>query len=140
VHVVTYAVFGLIFMSLFNYDEYFRASEVYRNFRDLDSPIVRAAVLFQVLRGAFLALILYPFYQIFAASRGGWFKLFGLLWGLTLIGAVAATPGSIEGLIYTTASLKEHLLGIPEVTLQMLAFAFLFVAWEKRKHDDSWDI
>ena len=79
--------------------------------------------------------ILYPFYQIIVHSNGGWLKLFGLLWGLTLIGAVAATPGSIEGMIYTTASLKEHLLGFPEVTLQMLAFSFLFVSWERKKNE-----
>jgi hypothetical protein len=52
------------------------------------------------------------------------------MWGLTLIGAVNAGGGSIEGLIYTKTSLASHLIGIPEVTLQMLTFSWLFVTWE----------
>lgn len=132
-HVITYLFFGLISMYLFSYEENFATSDAYTHFRSLDSPIVQAAALIQILRGAFFALILYPFYHVIVHSERGWLKLFGLLWGLTLIGAVNATPGSIEGFIYTTASLKEHLLGMPEVTTQMLAFSWLFVYWEKKK-------
>ena len=37
---------------------------------------------------------------------------FGVIWGLTCLGAVNATPGSIEGFIYTEVSLKDHLVGM----------------------------
>ena len=132
VHVVTYLVAGLIFMNLMGYREQFSSSEVYSNFRSLDSAIVRAAPLIQILRGAFLALVLFPFSNVIINSKRGWLKLFGVLWGLTLIGAVAATPGSIEGLIYTKTAIIDHLLGLPEVTFQMLIFSWLFFVWERR--------
>lgn len=132
IHVLTYVVIGLIFMNIMGYKEQFSSSVVYSNFRSLDSPIVRAAALIQILRGAFLALVLFPFYEVIIYSKRGWLKLFGVLWGLTLIGAVAATPGSIEGLIYTKTPLIEHLLGLPEVTVQMLVFSWLFFTWERR--------
>jgi len=131
VHVFTYIVVGLIFMNIMRYGEHFNSSDVYSNFRSLDSPIVRAAALIQILRGGFLALVLFPFYKVIIDSKRGWLKLFGVLWGLTLIGAVAATPGSIEGLIYTKTPLTEHLLGLPEVTVQMLVFSWLFFTWER---------
>lgn len=132
IHVLTYVVAGLIFMKLQNYVDVFSTSEAFANFRPLDSPIVRAAALFQFLRGSFFALLLYPFYDTIISSKRGWLMLFGVLWGFTLIGSVSATPSSIEGLIYTKIPLAEHLIGIPEVTTQMLAFSWLFFKWERR--------
>lgn len=132
VHVVTYVAAGITFMTLQNYAEAFATQEQFENYRPLDSPIVRAAPLLQFLRGAFLALVLYPFYGVIMKDRWGWLKLFAVLWGLTFLGAVVPIPGSIEGIIYTEVPLREHLIGIPEVTVQMLLFAGLFFWWERR--------
>ncbi|MGC4118835.1 MAG: hypothetical protein QM765_30585 [Myxococcales bacterium] len=132
-HVVTYLVFGLTFMFLAKYREHWGSDEMRGLMRPLDSPIVQAAVLFQFGRGAFLGLVIYPCHDVVVRSPRGWLKLWALLWGLTLIGSVTTAGGSIEGLIYTQLSLKSHLIGIPEVTLQMLGFSWLFVAWERRK-------
>jgi hypothetical protein len=132
VHVITYVIAGLIFMKLQNYTSVFTSSHQFANFRSLDSPIVRASSLFQFLRGSFFAVLLYPFYNTIVNSKCGWLILFSVLWGFTLIGAVSATPGSIEGLIYTKTTLSEHLIGIPEVTIQMLAFSWLFFIWERK--------
>ena len=132
VHVITYVIVGLTFMKLQNYTSVFTSSHQFANFRSLDSSIVRASALFQFLRGSFFALLLYPFYNTIVNSKRGWLILFGVLWGFTLIGAVSATPGSIEGLIYTKTTLSEHLIGIPEVTIQMLAFSWLFFLWERK--------
>ena len=52
-------------------------------------------------------------------------KLFWLLYVLTSIGAVITGPGSIEGFLYTTFSYNP-LIGVPEITLQMMAFSWLF--------------
>jgi uncharacterized membrane protein len=51
---------------------------------------------------------------------------------MTCIGAVNATPGSIEGFIYTEVSLKAHLVGMPEVITQALGFSVLFWLWERK--------
>lgn len=132
IHVITYVIAGLVFMNLQNYAGAFESSELFTDFRPLDSPIVRAAALFQFIRGGFFALLLWPFYDTIVNSKRGWLILFGVLWGFTLIGAVSATPGSIEGFIYTEIPLSEHLIGLPEVTVQMLAFSYLFYKWESR--------
>jgi hypothetical protein len=132
VHVLTYVIAGLIFMKLQNYGDVFSKSEIFANFRPLDSPIVRAAALIQFLRGGFFAILLYPFYDTIIKNKRGWLILFSVLWGFTFIGSVSATPGSIEGLIYTKTPLVEHLVGVPEVTIQMLAFSWIFFIWERQ--------
>lgn len=133
VHVLTYIAAGLVFMNLQNYAEVFSVSEGFANFRSLNSPLVRAAPLIQFIRGGFFALLLYPFYNIIVNKKRGWLILFGILFGFTNIGSVAATPGSIEGIIYTKTTITEHLIGLPEVAVQMLLFSWLFVKWERKK-------
>jgi hypothetical protein len=131
-HAVTYLLFGLIFMNLMGYEKTFNQNEYFVNFRPLDSPIVQAAVLFQLLRGAFFALILFPYRERMMKSGCGWLMLFSVIFGMTAIGTVNASPGSIEGLIYTNVSLRAHLVGMPEVICQALGFSVLFWLWEKR--------
>lgn len=136
-HVVTYLVCGLIFMNVMNYAKEFVQDDYFSHFRPLDSPIVRAAILFQFIRGAFIASILYPFRKILVEHQWGWFFLFWLIFGLTGLGAVNATPGSIEGMIYTEVSIKAHLIGMPEVITQSLVFSVLFVFWERKNNSKS---
>jgi len=59
--------------------------------------------------------------------------LFSLLFGLTCLGAINASPGSIEGMIYTKMSLEEHLVGYPEVIVQSLGISVVFWLWERKK-------
>lgn len=131
-HVVTYLVCGLVFMNLMSYEQEFMINESFSHFRPLDSPLVRAAVLFQFIRGGLFACLLYPFRDKIVESRLGWLMLFGVIWGMTCIGAVNASPGSIEGFIYTETSIKDHLVGMPEVISQALSFSILFWLWERR--------
>jgi hypothetical protein len=131
-HVFTYLVCGLIFMNLFGYEKEFISNEYFSHFRPLDSPIVQAAVLFQFIRGGMFAVILYPFRDKIVESKYGWLMLFGVIWGMTCIGAVNATPGSIEGFIYTQLDPKAHLIGMPEVIIQALGFSLLLWKWERR--------
>lgn len=133
VHVVVYLVVGLAFMNLLNYKENFMTDSYFSHFRPLDSPIVRAAILFQILRGGMIALILYPFRDKIVNSKYGWLMLFSVLFGLTCLGAINATPGSIEGFIYTDLSLTAHLIGMPEIIIQSLGISTLFWWWERKK-------
>ena len=136
VHVITYIFIGVVFMNLQNYASAFVTMDAFANFRSLDSTIVRLAPVFQIFRGAFFAFILYPFYNTLIKSDYAWVKMFFLIWGFSLIGSVAPIPGSIEGMIYTKMSLAEHLIGIPEVTVQIFIFSWFFVKWENRTERD----
>lgn len=132
VHVLTYLVFGVMFMLLTDYFGYFESHHLFKDImRPSDSIIVRLAVVIQFIRGALLALALYSFRDILVRP-GGWAKLFFVMWILTYIGAVITGPGSIEGFIYTKFGFGNPLIGVPEVTLQMLIFSYVFYRWEKK--------
>lgn len=132
IHVITYMIFGILFMFICGYFDYFSSHDILKDFmRSSDSLIVRLAILIQFIRGSLLAFVLYPFRDTIVNSEKGWLKLFGLLWVLTGIGAVITGPGSIEGFIYTKLGFGNPLIGLPEITLQMLTFSYLFVKWEK---------
>ena len=133
VHVVTYLVFGVFFMAVSQYFDYFKSHDLFKDFmRPADSLIVRLAVVIQIIRGTLLGLAIYSFHSVIVGERFGWLKLFGVMWVLTGIGAVITGPGSIEGFIYTKFGFGNPLIGLPEVTLQMLAFSWIFTRWEKK--------
>ncbi len=79
-----------------------------------------------------MALAIYPFREIVVRHRYGWLKLFFLLLILTSVSSVITGPGSIEGFLYTRFSF-DPLIGYPEISLQMLAFSWLFCRWQISK-------
>lgn len=93
-----------------------------------DALSVRLAAPAQIIRGALLALAVYPFRAVILGGKYGWLKLFWLMYVLTSIGAVITGPGSIEGFLYTNFKYNP-LIGVPEITLQMLAFSWIFCKW-----------
>ena len=46
-----------------------------------------------------------------------------------IIGTFGPTPGSLEGMIYTTYPLALHLRGLPEVILQSLLLSWVLYYW-----------
>ncbi|MGI6701172.1 MAG: hypothetical protein ACOX3U_01720 [Christensenellales bacterium] len=128
-HTLTYLVFGVLFMLVSGYFEYFIRDPIFDLvMKPADALTVRIAPLVQVIRGALLALAVYPFREVFE-ERKGWLKLFVLLFILTGIGAVITGPGSIEGFLYTRFSFNP-LIGYPEIGLQMFTFSLLFCRWQ----------
>lgn len=133
IHTLTYLVFGIFFMLVSRYFEYFKSDPIFDLvMKPSDSLSVGLAPLAQVLRGALLALAIFPFREVIIGRRLGWIKLFFLLFILTSIGAVITGPGSIEGFLYTRFSFNP-LIGYPEIALQMLAFSWLFCHWQGKK-------
>jgi len=62
--------------------------------------------------------------------------LFGLLWVLTGIVAAITGPRSIEGLLYTNLRFGTPLIGLLEITLQMLPISYLFTKFSWRKKNE----
>lgn len=58
---------------------------------------------------------------------------------LTSLGSVITGPGSIEGFLYTKFD-HNPLIGVPEITLQMLAFSWLFCNWGNWTKDKGSDL
>jgi hypothetical protein len=132
-HMITYSIMGILASNLLNYEEIFDGSGIYRS---MDSPWIPAGPVLQVVRGLVFALALWYFKDAFLSVKYGWLKLWGLLVGLTILSTAAAPAGSIEGFIYTTLPLQDHLKGYLEVVPQTGFLALILCKWYE--HPKSW--
>lgn len=126
-HVMIYWIVGSLFYQISGYEEALATMEIFELYRPLESFGMVTAVFFgQIIRGAILALLLYPFYDTYMKTDRGWLLLFGLLFGLKVLVVVIFIPTAL-------IELKELLVGIPEITAQTLILSVLFFAWELRR-------
>jgi hypothetical protein len=134
-HFLTYFFIGLLFyvsgLNVIVYYEQHPQALINALYRDTSSLLVTAGPLFQLLRGFIFALALYPFRTVFLERKFGWLYLWGIFLALAIFAPASAAPGSIEGFVYTNLPISFHLIYLPEIMLQTLAFAWLFVVWEK---------
>ena len=132
VHTVTYFIFGLIMSNLFNYGRLFE-QEIIRDFmRPIHSSYVFLGPLVQPIRGLLFAFVLWPLRNAIVERKRGWLILWGIFVVFGILGTPAAAPSSLEGLVYSRLPLWYHLIGLPEILLQTLAFSLILVWWEKR--------
>lgn len=132
IHMMTYLAFGILFMLVSQYFEYFKSDPVFQLvMKPSDALTVRIAPVMQIFRGGLLAFAIYPFREVIIGHKSGWVKLSFLLFVLTSIGAVITGPGSIEGFLYTLFPFNP-LVGYPEIGLQILTFSWLFCNWQSR--------
>lgn len=101
--------------------------------RPIESPLVIAGPLFQILRAAIFAVALYPFRSIFLERKWGVISLWGLFLALAIFAPAGEAPGSIEGVVYTNLPPLFHLIYLPEIVIQTLAFSWLLVTWDHHK-------
>jgi hypothetical protein len=134
-HFLTYFFIGLLFyvsgLNVIVYYEQHPQALINALYRDTSSLLVTAGPLFQLLRGFIFALALYPFRTVFLERKFGWLYLWGIFLAFAIFAPASAAPGSIEGFVYTNLPISFHLIYLPEIILQTLAFAWLFVVWEK---------
>jgi hypothetical protein len=126
-HVITYFVFGLLALTLLDYERLYSETELRHLMRTTNSPWVAAGPALQLVRGTLFAVVLWPLASLLVEKN--WLLLWGLLVGLAVLGAAGPAPGSLEGAIFTTLPARLHLAGLPEVLLQTAAFSFLLVHW-----------
>lgn len=127
-HVIIYWVVGSLFYQISGYEEALATMEIFELYRPLENFGMVAVVFFgQIFRGAILALLLYPFYDIYMRTERGWLLLFGLLFGLKVLVVVIFIPTAL-------AELLDLAIGIPEIITQTLVFSLLFFAWERRRN------
>lgn len=129
VHTVTYFVIGFLSFSLFNYSARY-ADPLLGNFmRQTDHPLVALGPLFQVIRGFLFGLVIFWLQEVFIVRKNGWLYLWLTLLIVGVISPFGPSPGSIEGLLYTTVPLNFHLIGLPEVIVQSFLLAFITPYW-----------
>jgi hypothetical protein len=131
-HMVTYVVAGLVASTVFDYGTLYAQTELRHLMRPTTTAWVAAGPALQVIRGTLFALVLWPIAdRLVASARGAWI-LYGLMLGLAVLGTAGPTPGSLEGLFFTTLPVSIHAIALPEVIVQTGAFSFLLVLWCRR--------
>ncbi len=91
----------------------------------------------QLLRGVAFSLVLYPFYDFCFRNRHSLVILLISMFGLGLIGSVEPQPGSIEGMLYTLISLREHFYVIVAVALHITLFSLIFLYIERVLYNEG---
>ncbi|KAB2952911.1 hypothetical protein F9B85_06460 [Heliorestis acidaminivorans] len=137
VHVTIYWIVGMLFYQIAGYEELMSQMDVFQHYRSLDNFIMVFVVFFgQIARGALIAFLLYPFYKVFVRKEHGWLLLFGLLFGLKVLGSPIFIIESIE--FFTAVdSLSEVMemltIGVPEILAQSFFISILFFWWERKR-------
>jgi hypothetical protein len=124
-HCITYFVFGIIASSIFNYRELFEHPIIIDYYKPYGSTVVLLGPALQIIRGLLFGFVLLPIREYLRNEKLGWLWLWSVFIVIGIIGTPAASPSSIEGLIYTKIPVWFHLIGLPEITLQTLAFSIL---------------
>jgi hypothetical protein len=129
VHTVTYFGVGLLALTLLDYATLFAEPEMRPWLRQTNDPLVALGPALQPLRGLLFAVAFYPLRESLFGRRYGWLTLWLLLMTVGIFSTFGPTPGSIEGLIYTTLPPWRQLGGLAEVLLQSLLLATLLCYW-----------
>jgi hypothetical protein len=129
VHTVTYFVVGLLAFALFRYAQRFAEPPLSAYMRQTNDPWVMAGPLFQPLRGLLFASVFYFLREQLFGHRHGWLLMWWLLVALGIFSTFGPAPGSVEGMIYTRLSWRDHVFGLPEGVVQALLLSVLLFYW-----------
>ncbi len=97
--------------------------------RPTDDPLVMAGPLFQPIRGVLFGVVFYLLREVFFGKKNGWLIMWIVLVVLGVLSTFGPSPGSLEGLIYTTVPLGGQLFGLTEVFVQSLLLAVALFYW-----------
>ena len=131
-HIITYIVAGIVFSSLFNYQELFQLGNTAYFMRPVDSSSSLIGPAFQIVRGILFGLICLLFRPYIKEDKLGYLKLFLILLVIGIINTPGPAPGSIEGWIYTQLPWQIHVFGLPEVVVQVFVFSYLVAGIDKK--------
>lgn len=132
VHFTTYLIAGLIFSSVFNYKAIFEMDIIKDYYISYYDHNIILGPLMQPIRGLLFAMVLYPLKDYFLKKKKGWINLWFLIIVIGIFSTPSASPSSIEGFLFTKVPLWFHLMGLPEILTQTLAFSFLLIYWLKK--------
>ena len=129
VHTVTYFVIGILAFTIFDYRALFAEPGLSSFMRPIDDPLVTAGLLFQPIRGVLFGLVFFLLRGVFFGEKNGWLLMWVVLVVVGIFATFGPSPGSVEGLIYTTVPVSRQLLGLIEVLVQSLLLSFVLFYW-----------
>lgn len=125
VHFITYFIAGLIASRVFDYKNIFTLPIIRDYMLPYGSPTLTWGPFLQPIRGIVLGLAILPFRDFLGEKRFGWLYLWLIFICFGIFGTPAASPASMEGILYSRLPLWYHIIGLPEILLQTLAFSWL---------------
>jgi hypothetical protein len=128
-HTVTYFIMGLIASTVLEYGRLYAETSLNLLMRQISDPLVMAGPLFQPIRGALFGVVFFLLRDTLFGRKNGWLVTWITLVVIGILSPFGPSPGSIEGMIYTTLPMELHLTGLPEVLLQALILAALLFYW-----------
>lgn len=131
-HMATYFIFGILFSNVFDYGEIFQRPIIRDFMIPMDEHNIVLGPFLQPIRGLIFAIGLWPLRGFLIDKKRGWLTLWGLLVTIGILSTPAASPGSIEGMLYSKLPMWYHLMGYPEIVLQTLVFSIWLVWWERQ--------
>ena len=117
-HTVTYFIMGVLAFVLFDYPRLYAETSFKYIMRQTTEPIVMAGPLFQPIRGLIFGIAFFLLRRSLFEPEKGWLRMWAVLVCLSILGTFGPSPGSVEGMIYTTLPIRLHLIGSPEVIFQ----------------------
>lgn len=131
-HMVTYFVFGMVMANVFDYAGIFQMPVIRDYMIPMDEHNIILGPFMQPVRGLIFAIGLWPLRGFLIEKKRGWLTLWGLLVTIGILSTPAASPGSVEGVLYTKLPMWYHWIGYPEIGLQTLTFSIWLVWWERQ--------
>jgi hypothetical protein len=128
-HTVTYFIMGLIASTVLEYGRLYAETSLNLLMRQISDPLVMAGPLFQPIRGALFGVVFFLLRDTLFGRKNGWLVMWITLVVVGILSPFGPSPGSIEGMIYTTLPMELHLTGLPEVLLQALILSALLFYW-----------
>jgi hypothetical protein len=129
VHTITYFAVGLFAFTVFDYSTRFADPSLSCFMRQTDDPLVAAGPLLQPIRGLLFGIVFYLLQDVLFRGRGGWFTMWVMLVLVGIFSTFGPSPGSVEGMIYTTLPIRGQLFGLIEVLLQSLLLSIVTTFW-----------
>lgn len=135
-HVITYMICGLIFMTIFNYQDNIENIGM----KSMDEISGQMVILGQIVRGVLFGNVIWWIKDSIIGKKLAWLKLWAILVILGIISVYAPAPCSIEGFIYLVPSnvpnpLAFELGSMGEVMLQPLLFSIIVTYQSKKKSE-----
>ena len=128
-HTATYFMMGLIALTLFDYGAKYSSPVISGYMRQITDPLVAAGPLLQIVRGILFGIVFFLLKDIVFSRKSGWLTLWIVLVILGIVSPFGASPGSIEGMIYTVIPMNFHFTGLPEVLIQALLLSVITFFW-----------
>ncbi len=132
IHTVTYFIMGSLSSAVFDYGTIYTETALSLLMRPLTHPLVIAGVLFQPIRGLLFGTAFYLMRHEFFGRPRGWLSMWAVLVIIGILSTFGPSPGSIEGMVYTSLPMNSHLTGQLEVWVQSLLLSLLTYLWVTR--------